>query len=93
MNASVLPRLTLWHSTGTKEPKGGVLSKHSWLLASNEDDTVSDVPVFPPGFKHFLIEGSPVWLPSEFKGMLLCSPSLRRLWCSSLSNNTMAPPT
>lgn len=93
MRASVFPRLTLYQSTGTKEPSGGILSKRPWLLAANGDDTGSDTAAFSAGVKRSSPPGSSVWPPWEFKGPLLASPPLRCLWWSSLSSSTMVPPT
>lgn len=92
IKASVFPRPTLWHSTGTKEPNGGILGKRSWLLASKEGDTICDVPVFSLGIEHFPAPGSSVRLPSDFEGLLLSSPSVRLLQWASLSNSTTVPP-
>lgn len=76
MKASVFPRLTLKHSTGTREPQGTTLLGHWELLAFCEGDAVSDVPDLLSGFRNVLILGS-VMLLWDVGGMLLPPKSLR----------------
>lgn len=87
MNAVVLPKLTLKHSTNSSEPSVNSLHEQYTVLALCEGDTITGV-VLLSGFRNMSVWGS-VTVTLGIKEMLLSLEFLRCEWLPSLSKMTI----